>query len=247
MRVNVNTDELAKLNLKLEKVHRSEFPVTVRNTLNTMAFETKKKTLPEEFDKSFTIRSKSFSKAFSSVKTAQGFNVKTMKSTVGMTDRKRGGRPEQAGRDMTPQQLGGKIGGRTFIPMKQARTSKNPNKNVRKENRLSNITKIVNTKDNSSGTEKQKFVRTALNVATHHGKKTLVRHKGVLYRIDRAGSNIKTRKMDLKVTPIYSVEEGRSVKVSSSPVTRRAALRTHKRANVIFVKQAEKKIKTIMK
>lgn len=247
MRINVNTNELANLNLKLEKVHRSAFPVTVRNTLNTMAFETKKKTLPEEFNKSFVIRSPSFSKAFSSVEMAKGFNVKTMKSKVGMTDRKRGQKSEQAGRDMTPQQLSGKIGGRTFIPMRQARTGKNQNKMVRRENRISNIDKIIDTKGNSAQTEKQRFVRTALNVATRHGKKTLVRHKGALYRIDRAGSNIRTRKMFLKVTPVYSVKEGRSVNVKAVPFTRRASLKTHKRANVIFVEQAERKIKKVMK
>ena len=45
MILNVNTDAVVALTNKLEKLHRSAFPVAVRSTLNSAAFDMKKDTI----------------------------------------------------------------------------------------------------------------------------------------------------------------------------------------------------------
>ncbi|MBL4809315.1 MAG: hypothetical protein JKY43_04565, partial [Phycisphaerales bacterium] len=43
---NVNTDAVVSLTNKLEKLHKSAFPVAVRGTLNSAAFDVKQKSMP---------------------------------------------------------------------------------------------------------------------------------------------------------------------------------------------------------
>lgn len=43
MQLNVNTDATVALTNKLEKLHKSAFPVAVRSTLNSAAFDMKKR------------------------------------------------------------------------------------------------------------------------------------------------------------------------------------------------------------
>lgn len=236
---------------KLERLNRSAFPVTVRQTLNDQAFQTKQKELITEFGKSFTVRAKSFPKAFSSVEMAKGFDVKKMASKVGFTDRRRGGKSEQAGRNMETQQLSGQIGGRKYIPIDTARVSKSPSKKVRKNARLSQIKKIVDTSANRATTSKQRYVRSAIHAASF-GPGTFMKHRGesgrtTLYRVDKVGRDLRTRNLFIGVTPMYSVEEGRSVRVVATPVTARAARKVNKRAPDIFKKHAKRQFARAMK
>lgn len=252
--INVNSDEVIRYTERLERLHKSAFPVAVRQTLNEQAFQTKKKELIMEFEAAFETRSKSFPKAFSKVEMATGFDVKTMMSKVGFTDRKRGGKSEQAGRDMVQQQLGGNIGGRTFIPIDPARVSKSPQKRVKAKERLSSISKakVVDSSVNRAKTSKQRYVRTALHAAKRYGPGTYMSHKGengktTLYRIDKVGSDLKTRDLFIGVTPVYSVEEGRSVRVSANPVTARAARKVNRNVERIFVKHAKGRFNKTMR
>lgn len=252
MKINVNSNEIVRYTRKLEKLGRSDFPVVVRQTLNTQAFQVKNKELIIEFSKAFVVRNRSFPKAFSSVEMAKGFDVKSMISKVGFNDRKRGGSSEQAGRDMNQQQRGGTIGGRKYIPIDNARVSKSPKKNIRKNSRMSSIRKIVDSSKNQAGSSKQRYVKSALYAATKYGPGSFLSHKGdngkrTLYRIDRVGSSLKTRKLFIGVTPMYSVEEGRSVRVGPKPVTHRASLKVNKKVDSIFVKHAQKRFDKRMK
>lgn len=252
--INVNTDEIVKYTAKLEKLHKSAFPVAVRQTLNTQAFETKKKELLIEFENAFVTRSKGFPKAFSKVEMAKGFDVKRMMSKVGFSDRKKGGTSEQAGRDMVEQQLGGNIEGRKYIPMDPARVSKSPLKKVKKKERLSEVkkAKVVDSKNSRGKTTRQRYVRSAIHAAVRYGPGSYLSHRGdngktTLYRIDKVGSDLKTRDLFIGVTPVYSVEEGRSVKVSANPVTARASRKVNQRVNSIFEKHAKKQFDKVMK
>ena len=252
--INVNNDDVVKLTKNLERLNKSAFPIAVRQTLNTQAFEVKKKELIIEFDKAFDVRSRSFPKAFSQVSLASGFDVKSMMAKVGFTDGKRGGKSEQAGRDMVQQQLGGEIGGRKYIPIDEARVSKSPKKRVKSKERLSSISKskIVNSSTNRAKTSKQRYVRSAIYAATVYGPGSYLSHKGdtgrtTLYRIDKVGSDIRTRNLLIGVTPVYSEEEGRSVSVSANPVTARAAKKVNKNVERIFVKHAKQRFEKTMK
>lgn len=249
MKVHVDVKGVDQLIKKLEGISRGAMPTAVRNTLNTLAFETKKD-IPVFADQAFTVRSKSFFKAFSSVKKAQGFNLKTMHSKAGMTGGKFGrGSSEQAGRDMVQQQLSGKIGGRTLIPMKTARTSNSDAKMVRKEFRVSNVKNVLDTASSTGISRKQRFVRTAVEAVKRGSDGGFIMHADaggrVIYRVKRGRGvrKIKTREGTIGVTPIYSVVPGRQVSVAASPFVRRAAIKNHRQTFRIFEQQAKRRFK----
>ena len=83
MILNINSNAVVSYTNTLEKLHKSAFPVAIRETLNSAAFDVKKNTMPLSAKKSFIERQPTFFKANSKVDKATGFNTSTMKSTVG--------------------------------------------------------------------------------------------------------------------------------------------------------------------
>jgi len=255
MFININSDELIKYTVKLEKLSKSALPVAVRQTLNTMAFETKKK-IPLEADKHFIIRSPGFFRAFSRVDMAKGFNIKGMISKAGMTEGKRGGPSEQAGRDMLQQQVGGSIGGRTFIALDFARTSGDQKKRVRKDNRITGINRIIDTKLSKGRTPRARLIKTSLYVVDKFqgDPGTVVKHtdkgKTTLYRVKRGSGTLKIRTSDglIGLTPIYSMKTGRSVSPKTPvPFVRNVSVKIAKNGDRIFAKHAKKQFERAMK
>jgi hypothetical protein len=245
--LNIGSEELVRFTDKLEGMNRKGVPFAIRNTLNTLAFDVKQKTLPDEFTKSFTIRSKGFVRAFSGVSKAGGYRIDKMQAVVGMTSGKRGGAPEQAGLDMKQQQLGGTIGGRTLIPLDTARSSKNNAKMVRKVNRIGSIKGAYDTRDSRGKNNRQRFVKTAIYAIKKKGAEAFVKHrrddgKEILYRIKKGGSSIKTREFNLKVEPLYTIKDGRSVSVKGVPFTKRAANTSMKRIHNIYKLEIKKQL-----
>jgi len=118
--LNINNTANVAFSNKLERLSKSALPVAVRTTLNSAAFDVKKNTMPEQVSKTFTERRKTFFKANSRVEMARGFNVESMQSKVGFIN----GGKNQAVRDLEAQEEGGKIGGRSFVPMDTSRISK---------------------------------------------------------------------------------------------------------------------------
>lgn len=247
--VNVNSNELIEYSKKLDKLHRSAFPVTVRQTLSSQAFQTKEKELIQEYNKAFTVRSKGFSKSFSKAEPAKGFEVNRMFSTVGMQDKKRGGTSVQAGRDMDIQQAGGIIRGRSFIPTQYARTGKNWNKNVRRDYRLGVLDKKIGRASEVSRSKgrnrKQRFIRTAAYAATR-GNNFMIDSR-YLYLVTRGGAGryrYKLNGLNLSITPLYSYRKGRSVRIRDKrKFTEKAARRVNMRSEQIFKGHAKKQFK----
>lgn len=254
-KLNINTDAVVGLANKMDKMHRSVLPVAVRETLNTAAFETKR-IIPRVADEHFVIRSKSFFRAFSRVQKAKGFNVNSFEAIVGMIDAKPGRQSEQAGRNMKQRQVGGTIGGRTFIPLPTARSGKNPKRMVRRGLRLSDLdaglNRALDTRRSKGRTRQQRFVKSAIYAVKKFGPKVLITHRGQdgavrLFLIEqRGGGSLKTREFALQVTPIYTVEPGRTVNAGKVvPFTDIAAREVQKKLERIFVKQAEFRIKKL--
>ena len=246
--IDVNTKELIKFSKKLDKISKNALPRVVRNTLNEMAFDTKKRTLIEESNKAFTVRNKTFFKRFSKVKPSPLGKINSMKSTVGMTSQGGRGKTEQAGENMRQQQLGGSIAGRALIPLDSARVGNSKTKNVRRQNRVANLDVKLDTKQSRTTKPKQRFIQSAIYAVERYGTGAVIKHtredgNTFLYRIKRGGNDIRTRRFNLRVTPLYSVKRGRSVNISN-PVrfTQKAALRSQKRANKIFIKHAKQRI-----
>ena len=234
MILNVNTDKLVVFTNKLEKLHRSAFPVAVRGTLNKAAFDIKTNTMPQSAERTFVNRRKNFFKATSRVDMAQGFNLSSMKSTVGFIGN------GQAVKDLEEQEYGGTIKGRSFIPTDEARTGGSKAKAVRPVNRLSRVKNIVNSNTISGKSKKQKFLRAAIQA----NKGGFVLGNGrtkMLYRIISI-KKIKGRTI-IKKQAIYSYEKGRNVSVSATGFMKSASLKSANDLDKFYIQEAERQFK----
>lgn len=230
--LNVNTDAAVIYSNKLEKLHRSAFPIAIRSTLNSAAFDVKKNTMPASADKEFTIRRKNFFKANSRVTMAKGFNIRTMNAMIGFIGN------QQAVEDLEQQEHGGKIKGRAFIPLDTARGGSNA-RPVRPSNRLARIKNIVNAQKVRGKNRQQRFIKAAMfagaggYVIGNFTPKILWKITG----ITKIGNKIKIRKV-----PVYSYEKGRAVNVSATNFMKKATLKTGKKLEGFYIKQAKKQI-----
>ena len=136
MRLDVNTSESIKLTAKLETLHRSAFPSAVRNTLNDLAFESKK-LVPKKADENFTIRQKNIFNRMTIVNRASGFDVNRMVSKVGI-DGSKGSLSD----GLEKQETGGNIQGRKLLAHDKARVSGSNTKKVKGKYHFKNVSKI---------------------------------------------------------------------------------------------------------
>lgn len=238
--VNVNSDALVKHTAKLERLHRSAFPVAVRTTLNSLAFDMKKNTLLNETTRRFTKRNPSFFKRFSKVRMATGFDVKNMQSQVAMEDA--GAKSKQAIEDLEQQERGGGIGGRAFIPLDTARVGRSSARNVRAKNRMGRIANIVNSNKMRGKNDAERFTKAAI-IAGVGGFVIGNRNPQFLFRIDRITRN--GRKTIIKKTPLYSYQGGRVVKVKPTKFMFTAANASNKKVGKFYEREAEKQYKRL--
>lgn len=237
MRLNINTDEVVKFTNKLEQMHRKHLPLSVRNTLNSAAFDVKQKTMPESANKSFVNRNKNFFKATSRVEMAKGFDVHSMSAKVGFV----GGERNQAVRDLEQQEKGGKIEGRSFIPTDAARTGQSPVKMVAKRNRLNNINRIIDARKGriQGNTPGQRFNKAVAKAGS--GGLVLAPYKNEMY-LWRVNSDKKTSDGKWKLTLLYTYKKGRSVKVDNTNFMRRATDKSSAKINQFFIREAKKQL-----
>lgn len=217
---DVNTKANIDLTAKLGQLHRSALPVAVRETLNNVAFETKRR-IPETASRKFTIRNKAFFRAFSSVNRAGGFNINTMQAAVGINALK----GSKVAEGLEAQENGGSIKGRKLIPMDQGRTSGSHDKRLKSKYKFSKI-KIHDRKKKGSGRIEYLLIKKG--------------GKGTVFEVKQTG-----RKR--KLTPIFHYRNTKVSRVKPSPFMRPASFLALKRMEAIYVEQAEKQIKRLMK
>lgn len=228
--LNVNADELIKFTNKLERVSRTAVPNAVRGTLNSLAFDVKKNTMPEQAGKAFVNRDKNFFRANSRVEMARGRKIHGMSSLVGFTEGTIKGK--DAVEDLEQQEIGGRIKNRTFIPKKTARTGKSYSRMVARRNRLRNIKRIVVVRDAPGSTHGEKFIRSAI----HAGEKGFLLTQNSLLRIDKITR--KDGKWKFKITRLYSYKKGRTVKIRKAKYFMRDAVHeTADKMNDIYFKE----------
>lgn len=235
MQLNINTDAVVKFTNKLEKLHKSALPVAIRGALNKAAFNVKQETLLKSADKEFIKRQPNFFKANSRVEMAQGFNLSQMKATVGMVSNGLKGGNNYAVKDLEQQEDGGTIKGKSFIPVSKARLGGSKSKAVRPINRLSNIKRIIDSRKSKGKTNKQKFVR-AVREAGPGGYVLGNKSKSILWRVD---SLVKGK---MKITPLYSYKENRSVKVLGKDFMKKASLKSASNIEHYFIEEANRQI-----
>lgn len=239
--LNINTDALVAFTNRLEKLHRSDLPIAIRNTLTKAAFLTKKESLLKIVKSTFVNRNKTFFRSKSRFKAAQGFNVNQMKATIGMVDIRRGG-GDHAVRDLEEQEHGGTIGGRSFIPTDKARVGGNNSRNVSPRNRIGriNLSNVIRTRRSKGQGRSQKFVKAAILAKNKFGNRAFILTRKMLFRIDSLKIG---KKLSLKVTPLYSFVKARNVKVEATGFMRRSSMIQANKLDIFYKNEAEKRIK----
>lgn len=243
---NINSSAVVVLTNKLEKLRKSALPNAIRNTLNSAAFDVKQKTMPVTSHKHFIHRKPNFFIANSKVIMAQGYDIKTMRATVGFT-------PTNAKynnfavNELEQQEHSGTIQHRTFVPLDQARSGESHSSQILPSNRLKTIKKIIDTaKGQTFRNKKEQFIKAAIHagkggfVIGNFGKKTLFRITGV--KRDKNGKTIISRKA------IYSYDKGRGVKIKKAThFFREASLISANRINGFFAREAQRQIQRTFK
>jgi len=229
--IAVDTRELEDYSRRLGTLHRSAFPNAVRGTLNSAAFHVKKDTLLKSADKNFVNRQANFFKANSRVEKAQGWSVEGMTSRVGMVSLAGN---NKAVDDLEQQEHGGTIKSRSFIPMKPARTGNSPNKNVRKNSRISGVNNLTIARNARGKNERQRFVKSVIHagVGGH-----VLSERGIVWRVN---SLARTKKNKMKLTPIHSFKKGRTVDVKATHFMQEAAIATAKKIPYFYKLEAER-------
>ena len=225
MEFNVNTDEAVVFTNKLEKLNRSAFPNAVRGTLNGLAFDVKKNTMPTSAEKEFVNRRKNFFKASSRVSMARGFDINSMESKVGFIPFNGSSRAVE---DLEQQEHGGRIKKRSFVATDKARISGSRKRSVRTQNRLGRIKNIVKTSSVQGSSEGQKVIV----AATKAGIGGHVLTKSMLFKVKKLTRS--KGKIRFKLEPIYSFKKGRSVKVDATHFMKKASEKSARKGNDIY-------------
>ena len=254
MQINVNTKAVRNYAKKLEQLSKSALPVAIRQTLNSAAFDVKTKTMPKSATDNFVERKKTFFKATSKVEQATGFNVSSMKSTIGFkkTSGKGMGRAVE---ELKQQEEGGVIGGRSFIAHDKARVGKSRKKNVRPVNRTTVLKNIVNSnKVRGAKNKSQKFIRAAFYAAKKYGANahvmtprengisTVLRIKEIWGSTRRQGAE-SSRRLDIRAEALYSYKKGRKVKIDKKEFMKKASEKSAGKMEKFFNEHALNQVK----
>lgn len=250
MQLNINTDAVVKHTNTLEKMHKSALPVAIRGALNKAAFDVKKDTMPRSASRTFKNRQPNFFKANSKVEMAKGFDLRSMKATVGFTDKGLNGNNNFAVKDLEQQEDGGKIKGRSFIPTDIARGG-NKSRPVRPGNRMGKISNLVNSAKARGKNRYEKFVKSAMHAGVG-GYVIGNFQKAILWRINsikRKRIKIRGRSSTtiIKATPIYSFSQKRSVRVKSTNFMKKASLESASKMEDFFISEAKRQIEKLNK
>lgn len=237
MRINVNTDAVVKYTVKLEQLRKSALPNAIRGTLNDAAFDVKQNTMPFQAKSKFINRSPNFFKATSRVEKATGFDVNTMKSSVGFIRTPPKGSNNFATKDLEQQEHSGDIHGKSFIPLNTARQSGNYTSLVKPANRISKISNIVVASKLSGGNKRQKFIRAIYKAGV--GGYVLggtVLGEDILYRVDSLDPDQTIKRF--KITPLYDYRKSRSVNVDETGFMNLASHESADKMERFYIAQA---------
>lgn len=216
MILKINTDAFIKLTVKLGNLHRSALPVAVRGTLNDAAFETKD-LIPTTASREFTIRNKSFFRAFSAVNKARGFDINSMQSEVGIN----ASQGKNTAEGLAQQERGGIVSGRKLIPFDTARTAGSNKRNVRKKHKLAQI----------------KF--------TQPGRQRVGGINYLLIKKGSTGFLFEIMKTQLK--PLYFWRSDRKSKVDKSPFVMEASMIARSKIPGFYKRNAERQFNRVLR
>lgn len=213
-----------------------DFLDVARESLNETAKDAKKRTITKYANSSFTVRNKTFFKAFSRVefsKRGQATTLAGLHSSVGMSNV---GSKKALSSDYNPlanmvqQEHGGDIE-REITPLNKSRISKSYNRAVSRGSFFKDKTLITQSKMNGKNA-KQRFM-IALKTAQRTGHKFFLADewKGI-YSISKN-----------KINRLYGYDKGNSNRVKATHFMEKASFESAELIPAFFIKEAIKKIK----
>lgn len=233
----IKSDELAIIANKLERVHKSDLPIAIRSTLNTMAFRMKKTEIGRSAEKEFDYKRTNIVNNLSRFEKATGFDIKRMKSKAGITEQP--GRQKVA-RGLAAQEKGGKIEGKS-TPTLQARGGSVSSK-VRKARQLQS-NRIIDARNK----KRQYFIAAAAIAKKQNGylitksKSSEVSAVALVSRFTRK----KRGNPNIKLRWMYSIQEDNKVIKPSKGrrYMKKAYINTMNDFHNEFLRQANKRLK----
>lgn len=217
---NINTEKLIGLTATLEAMHKSVLPVSIRETLNDTAIETKR-WIPKTADRKFITRNKSFIKSHTGFEKAKGFNINQMTAKVGILPNKKG-KGSKIAEGLEAQERGGSFRGRKMIPHDKGRASGNHEKKLSRRHRFIDI-KIVDSKKRK-GKGKINYL-----LIKKGGKGTVFEIKGK------------------KLIPAYHYRNTRTTRVEKNEFLKGASFIARKKMSKLYVKRAKIQVERELK
>lgn len=249
--LHVNSDQLAALSNKLEKLGSTTLPNVVRRSLNAAALDMKQSTLPESARRSFVTRDENFIKAKSRVNYAKGKLINDLRAEIGMLPGKSRGKSDAVD-NLQEQEYGGNIEHRSWVPNDSIREGGTRTGKLLAKNRLGKMKGkvFVKAEDSPEKRLKQKWIRSAIYAKKTLGNNAFVlgnewRGRQTLSRID----NIIYGSGGIKIerTPIYSFKKGRNVSVKGTRFVKRAAHESKLKIEDVFITEARKRFERVLR
>tara|TARA_R110001599_G_scaffold258393_1_gene458663 strand:+ start:31 stop:780 length:750 start_codon:yes stop_codon:yes gene_type:complete len=245
LELNINATEIVKFTNKLEALSSTALPNVVRKTLNAVAMDVKKKTLPKTAGQNFETRNKTFFKRGSRVNFASGKRLQDLVATVGMSENGIKGR--DAISNLEAQERGGTIS-RTYIPTDKARVSGSRGRAVQAKNRLKKVKagKVIKTKESKGANWAQRAIKASLAAGVGgYVEDWNSGRSGLIWRVNsirRTGRGIRFKRTD-----IFYINKSGKVRVKDKNVARKAATEAYKKLGNLFMYEAEKRFKRALK
>lgn len=173
MILDVNNSDVIKHVNRLERVRSKSMPYAIRNTLNDIAFDTRKRQI-RNTKKRFVNRQQNFFSSRINVKKAQGLSVKTMESESGVFARNTS-KKEQPVFNLKQQDQGGSL----FVgavPTKNARGG-NESKKIQSNSQL----RRAKVRESSKKATAMKSYIARHAIAAKTGK--MIKGKSAIYRV----------------------------------------------------------------
>lgn len=236
--LRIQADDIAIMANNLDRIHRSAFPVAVRNTLNNMAYKMQQKEIAKSAENFFDYKRTNIVRNLSRFSKAQGFDVKRMQSRAGIVPKPR---REKVASGLAAQEFGGKVEGKS-VPTLRARGGSVSSK-VRQLNRLGSNKGIVDARHH----KRERFVARAW-IAYRHKKLLMTKSNySQVFVLARVGHFNRRRGQnpEIGLNWLYSVhDKGKEIRRQrKKPFVKEAYIKTMNGFSKEFVKQAEKKLK----
>jgi hypothetical protein len=246
--LNINTNACVVLTNKLEKLSRSAMPLAVRETLNNAAFDMKNTTLQKSATNNFVKRSPNFFKTFSAVNKANGFNLNSMKATVGMSDRGKGKAAETAVHNMQFQENSGVVR-KGLRSLRDIRAGSN-DKVVRRSSYYSNMRKLIGPRLSKTQSKKSQFIANAVMAKKTGAKMKVKTDKGrFIIEIKSIKRNKKNSEQPftIKSNALMMERKKKPSHIKATNYMAEATAMTEKKIHLFFKNAAEKQFAKVLK